>query len=140
MIGGALLMHRVLVVDEDRNSRQHTSTVLRDLNCRVQAVSDPVLALSQLRHSRFDGVLFSDHMPHMSAAAFIDRLRTDEQLADVRVVAVAVTPRAAIDAIRSGARGCIRKPVDVGSLVSAWPALLGGYAQPKKRRRRTGQR
>ena len=38
----------------------------------------------------------------------------------------AVTPRAAVEAIRMGARGYIRKPVDSGGVMSALHDLLRG--------------
>ena len=37
---------------------------------------------------------------------------------------MAVTPRAAVNAIRMGARGCIRKPVDAGGVMAALQPFL----------------
>jgi ActR/RegA family two-component response regulator len=45
---------------------------------------------------------------------------------------MAVTPRAAVNAIRMGARGCIRKPVDTGGVMAALQPLLSEH--PRRER------
>jgi hypothetical protein len=42
---------------------------------------------------------------------------------------MAVTPRTAIDAIREGAQGCIRKPLDTGGAVVALSTVVRQYSQ-----------
>jgi CheY-like chemotaxis protein len=126
-------MLRVLVVDEDPVSRKHAAETLRCLDCTVRTVGEPSTALAAIRHVRFDAVLVSASLPHMTATAFVDALHREERLAMVPVIVTAVTPRAAIDAIRAGARGCIRKPVDVGGVVSVLPPLLKDREHPGRR-------
>jgi DNA-binding NarL/FixJ family response regulator len=96
---------------------------------------EPEAALSVLGRVRFDAVLVSASLPLMTASTFVDELRREERLADVPVVVMAVTPRAAIDAIRAGARGCIRKPIDVGGVVSTLSPILKGCTRAQRRRR-----
>lgn len=122
-------MHRILVVDENPGTRRDSAATLRALECTVQIATEASVALAKLRRVKFDAVLLSASLPDVPASTFVERLHQDEALAMVPVVVAAVTPRAAIDAIRVGARACIRKPVDAGGLISALPLLLNRRAR-----------
>jgi CheY-like chemotaxis protein len=122
-------MYRILVVDEDRISRKEAAVTLRGFDCRVRTVVEPNAALTVLRQVRFDAVLVSASLPDMTPSAFVDAVREDVCLSSMPVVVMAATPRTAVDAIRAGARGCIRKPVDVGAVASALPPLLKARAR-----------
>jgi CheY-like chemotaxis protein len=117
-------MLRILVVDEDSRSRKQAADVLRQLACTVRTVGDPRAALSLVRQLRFDAILVSSSLPAMTPSAFLEAVHLVEPRRDMAVIAMAATPRTAIDAIRAGARGCVRKPIDVGGIVSALPSLL----------------
>jgi CheY-like chemotaxis protein len=124
-------MPRIVVVDEDLGSRQQAAKTLRGLGCIVRTVSDPEAAAAAMRRRGADAVLVSANLTRMTSAEFVDRLRQDERLGKVPVVVTAVTPRAAIDAIRVGARGCIRKPLDIGGVQSTLGPLLKRERSPR---------
>jgi CheY-like chemotaxis protein len=117
-------MSRILVVDEDPIGRRATAAILRELQCTVRFAPDAHAGLRVLHRAPFDAVLVSASLPEMSAAAFVDEVRHDEPTADVPVFVVAVSPRSSVDAIRIGARGCIRDPVDAGGIMSALSTVL----------------
>jgi DNA-binding NtrC family response regulator len=117
-------IHRILVVDENPCTRRDSVATLRSLECTVATATGASSALAKLRRVKFDAVLLSASLPDVPASTFVERLHQDEALSMVPVVVAAVTPRAAIDTIRVGARACIRKPVDAGGLISALPLLL----------------
>lgn len=117
-------MFRILVVDEESASRKQAADTLRGLGCTVRTEREPSAALTAIQHVRFDAVLVSANLPQMTATAFVDAVHGENGLSDVPILVTAVTPRAAIDAIRVGARGCIRKPIDVGGVMSVLPPLL----------------
>ena len=118
-------MKRILLVDDDAVSCEAATAILHDLECAVEIVTDGGTALERLRQSVPDAVLVGLNIPEMAGGAFVQACHQEPRCNDVPVVIMAVTPRAAVDAIRMGARGCIRKPVDTGGLVMAFQPLLG---------------
>jgi chemosensory pili system protein ChpA (sensor histidine kinase/response regulator) len=118
-------MTRILVVDDDVASREAATAILHELGCAVETRADGDTALDRLRHVVPDALLVGLNIPEMAGGAFVQACHQDPRCSEVPVVVMAVTPRAAVDAIRVGARGCIRKPVDTGGLVMALQPLLG---------------
>jgi len=116
---------RILVVDDNAASCQAAAAILRELGCAVETMADASTALERLRHVVPDALLVDLNIPDMSGGAFVQACHRDPCCSGVPVVVMAVTPRAAVDAIRVGARACIRKPIDTGSLVVALQPLLG---------------
>ena len=98
---------------------------MRELGCAVETMADASTALERLRHVVPDALLVDLNIPAMAGGAFVQACHQAPRCSGVPVVVMAVTPRAAVDAIRMGARGCIRKPVDTGSLVMALQPLIG---------------
>jgi CheY-like chemotaxis protein len=118
-------MTRILVVDDDVASCEAATAILHELGCAVETMADGDAALDRLRHVVPDALLVGLNIPEMAGGAFVQACHQDPRCSDVPVVVMAVTPRAAVNAIRVGARGCIRKPVDTGGLVMALQPLLG---------------
>jgi CheY-like chemotaxis protein len=116
-------MKRILLVDDDAASCRAATGILRDLDWAVHAVADGDAALASLRRAVPDAVLVGVNIPEMADGSFVEACHHESQCADVPVVVMAVTPRAAIDAIRMGARGVIRKPVDIGGVIAALQPL-----------------
>jgi CheY-like chemotaxis protein len=121
---GGIKVKRVVVADEDPVSRQAAAAVLHDLDCDVETVADAASVLRHLRRTPPDAYLVSGSLSSMPTSDFVHVCKETPRLADVPIVVMAVTPRAAIDAIREGARGCIRKPVDTGGVVAALSDVL----------------
>ena len=117
-------MKHILLVDDDAVSCAAATAILQDLECAVETVTDGGTALKRLRQSIPDAVLVGLNIPDMAGGAFVEACHQAPRCSGVPVVVMAVTPRAAVDAIRMGARGCIKKPVDMGSVVAALQPLL----------------
>ena len=117
-------MKHILLVDDDAASCVAATEILLELNCAVETVADGRTALRRLRQAPPDAVLVGLNIPDMAGGAFVEACHHDPRCSGVPVVVMAVTPRAAVDAIRMGARGCIRKPVDMGGVVAALQPLL----------------
>lgn len=120
---------RILVVDDNAASCQAAAAMLRELGCAVETMADASTALERLRHVVPDALLVDVNIPDMAGGAFVQACHQGPCCSGVPIVVMAVTPRAAVDAIRVGARACIRKPVDTGSLVAALQPLLGVLPQ-----------
>src|SRR5258708_17494168 len=117
-------MKRILVVDDDAESCAAATGILEALECAVEIVPDGGTALKRLRRGVPDAVLVGLNSPAMAEGAFVRACHDDPRWGDVPVVVMAVSPRAAVNAIRLGARGCIRKPVDTGGVMAALQPLL----------------
>ena len=117
-------MKRILLVDDDAASCEAATAILLELECAVETVADGGTALKRLRRGVPDAVLVGLNIPDMAGGAFVEACHHEPRCSGVPVVVMAVTPRAAVDAIRMGARGCIRKPVDMGGVVAALQPLL----------------
>jgi len=117
-------MKRILLVDDDAASCDATTAILQDLDCVVDVATDGNTALWHLRRAVPDAVLVGLNIPDMAGSAFVEACHHEPRCSDVPVVVMAVTPRAAVHAIRMGARGCIRKPVDMGGILAALEPLL----------------
>src|SRR5437879_13572379 len=117
-------MKHILLVDDDAATCVAASAILQDLQCAVETVTDGRAALKSLRRTVPDAVLVGLNIPDMAGGAFVEACHQEPCCSDVPVVVMAVTRRAAIDAIRMGARGCIRKPVDMGGVVAALQPFL----------------
>jgi CheY-like chemotaxis protein len=117
-------MKRILVVDDDLATCAAATGILEALECAVEIVPDGGTALKRLRRGVPDAVLVGLNIPDMAGGAFVRACHDDPRWGNVPVVVMAVTPRAAVNAIRMGARGCIRKPVDTGGVMAALQPLL----------------
>jgi len=117
-------MKHILVVDHDAASREAATGILKELGCAVETMADGGTALERLQHEVPDAVLVDLNIADEAGGAFVCACHQDPRCSDVPVVVMAITPRAAVNAIRMGARGCVRKPVDTGGVVSALLPLL----------------
>lgn len=81
-----LIPQSVLIVDDDRVSRTMLAEILRD-ECRVILARDGASALERLaRDADISLVLLDITMPGLSGYEVIERLRADEQTADIPVI------------------------------------------------------
>jgi two-component system response regulator RpfG len=117
-------MKRILIVDGDRRASEAAAAVLEQLDCTVEIVTDAREVVPLLRGSRPDAVLVSLDLPTMEDSRFVAACLAEPGCADVPIVVMGVTPRAAISAIRAGAHGFVKKPVEVAGVVAALPAVL----------------
>src|SRR5437588_12456240 len=117
-------MKRILLVDDDAAGCEAAAALLLELECAVETVADGGAALKRLRRTVPDAVLVGLNIPDMAGGAFVEACHQESRCGDVPVVVMAVTPRAAVHAIRMGARGCVKKPVDMGGLMATLQPLL----------------
>jgi CheY-like chemotaxis protein len=121
-------MKHILLVDDDVASCAAATEILLDLECAVETVADGGAALQRLRRAVPDAVLVGLNIPDMAGGAFVEACHHEPRCSEIPVVVMAVTPRAAIEAIRMGARGCIKKPVDMGGLIATLQPLLQDHS------------
>jgi CheY-like chemotaxis protein len=128
---------RVLIVDDDARTCDAACEVLEELGCTVSGAAGARQAWRALRRARPDAALVSNSLPEMVGSSFVEEWRHDPRGADVPIVVMAATPRAAVDAIRAGARGVIKKPIDPAGVVTCLSELLHSHRPlPSRARRR----
>jgi two-component system chemotaxis response regulator CheY len=125
-------MKRILVVDDDAASCETATLILQqEFECAVETAADGAAALDSLSHTLPDAVLVSLNLPAMSGGAFMQACQQDLRCRGVPILVLGVTPLAAVDAIRLGARGFIRKPIDAGGVMGTLHHVLwGAETQP----------
>jgi len=66
---------RILLVDDDRNVRQHSVTALTASGYEVEAVQDGAAGWQALQTNTFDLIITDNHMPRMTGLEMIERMR-----------------------------------------------------------------
>jgi serine/threonine-protein kinase len=119
---GSDRLERILVVDDDRGSREAAGEFLAGTfpDARVDLAADGQEALSLAHAHRPDVVVTDLHMPRMSGAELVKAMREDPALGAVPVVVITGMGGArdwqALHAM--GATGFLVKPVDPDALVA----------------------
>ena len=127
--GSVLSGKRVLLVDDEEDTRDALATLLSDAGAEVRPVGSASSALASLLTFRPDILVSDIGMPGQDGYAFIARVRALEVEATVRdVPALAVTAYARAEdrdrALSAGFQDHVTKPVTAAVLISAVARLL----------------
>ncbi len=76
----------ILVVDDTPANLRLLTGMLKDLGYKVRSVSDGKFALQTAKHDPPDLILLDVIMPQMNGYEVCERLKTDEQLAEIPVI------------------------------------------------------
>lgn len=110
---------RVLVVDDDADTRAAIADLLRDLGHHVEAESGGEAALERVGSADFDAVLSDLRMEGMDGLELCQRLLRDGPRLPVVVMTAFDDVRSALGALKAGAFDFITKPFDVEELTTA---------------------
>ncbi|BAZ54014.1 response regulator receiver protein [Nostoc sp. NIES-4103] len=112
---------KILVVDDDDDSRFYITTVLEADGATVLAVASAVAALEALNHWQPDVFIFDIAMPGEDGYTLIRKVRAMTAYRERKVPAVALTAYAdsedRIRALEAGFQTHVPKPVDPSELV-----------------------
>ena len=106
---------RILVVEDDPDSRQFVQDRLRVMGYRVQSEVDGVRALDAVRAETFAGMILDIGIPPDGMEVLRQIRRSDQQLPIV-MVAASDAKEAAVRAIGMGAQAYMLKPFDIDEL------------------------
>ena len=101
---------RVLVVDDERISRQTTKQQLAAAGYEAEAVENAYAAIEQLEASRWDVVVTDLRMPGMDGIGFLREAKKRRPEADVIVMTAYGTVETAVAAMQEGAADYLTKP------------------------------
>jgi PAS domain S-box-containing protein len=114
---------RVLVVDDEQDTRELVAAVLTARGAEVVPVSSATEALGQMERQRFDLLISDIGMPEMNGYDLISRIRQLGEEHGGRTPAVALTAYAGIDdrkrALAAGYEMHMPKPFVAADLISA---------------------
>jgi len=101
---------RVLVVDDERLSRETTTQQLHEAGYEAEAVENAFQALQQLEENRWDVVLTDLRMPTMDGLEFLKKVRQNSSDVEVILMTAYGTVETAVVAMREGAADFLTKP------------------------------
>jgi CheY-like chemotaxis protein len=110
----------VLVVDDNPDDRQVLSTLLDSIGCQTLAVPDGATALAVLARERPSLVLLDLMMPGMDGFAFLERMQSISEIADIPVVVVSAKELDAAERewLSERTRASIHKPLDASAFIA----------------------
>jgi len=122
---------RVMIVEDDFETRELIAEVLRDDGYAVQTAANGAEALATLRTAtdeRPDIILLDLMMPIMSGWQFLDERATDQDLARIPVLVLSADPSRQLASSR-GVVAVVGKPFDLPRLLKLVRAVT--KAQPR---------
>jgi len=121
------IMQKVLIIDDNRASRDLIRAILKSVRCDIIEASDGQQGLDLLRQERPDLVLLDIDMPGMDGLEVVKKIRQEAAFADLPVVAVTAF---AMDcdrekAMAAGFTSYLTKPIRAATLRLEVQHLLG---------------
>jgi PAS domain S-box-containing protein len=125
---------RVLVVDDEPDTRELVALMLVGRGAEVVAVGSASEALAEMERGRFDVLISDIGMPDMDGYALISKIRLLPKERGGRIPAVALTAYAGIEdrmrALSAGFQIHIPKPVEPAELTTVVANLAERYTMP----------
>lgn len=110
-------MARILVVDDDRTTRELLRAQLKSAGYSVETAGDGPAALERVHRKKFDLVLLDVWMPGLDGLTVMARLREEPSKPKVIVMTADDTSQTLLRAIREHAFKYVTKPVEPKALV-----------------------
>ena len=122
---------RILMVEDNALNQEVANGLLSELGLSATVVGDGRAALEALRRDGFDLVLMDVQMPVMDGMTATRRIRADDRLRDLPVVAMTAGALASDRAacLAAGMNDVVTKPIDADDLrraLATWLPVRGG--------------
>lgn len=117
-------MPRILIVDDAAFVRMRCARALGKQGYEVMEAEDGNDALEKYKEKHPDVVLMDITMPYMDGMSALKKIIEMDPSASVAMVTVLGQQSTIIEALKSGAKDFLVKPLDTSSLVSAVEKLL----------------
>lgn len=126
------MAQKILVVEDNELNLKLFCDLLRAHRYEAEPVRDGREAVERARAFFPDLVIMDIQMPHISGLELIERLKADEELKAIPIMAVtAYAAKGDEERIReAGAEGYVSKPISVLRFVEAVAALLAPVPTP----------
>ena len=104
-----------MIIEDNGDLAIIFSEILQAAGFDTDIVQDGDTALVLLKASRPDIIILDLHMPHVSGDAILERIRSDERLADTQVIIATADPRRA-NVLKDQTDLVLLKPITFGQL------------------------
>jgi len=108
--------HRILIVDDEKNTREGLQWGLEAKDREVLAVANGVQGLDVVRSKDVHLLITDLKMPEMDGMALLDTVRRESPTTEVVILTGHGTVEGAVDAMKKGAFDYILKPVNLEEL------------------------
>ena len=125
-------MERILIAEDDRNTREGLVELLSDEGYEVTGVTDGEQAYETTRQRHFDVLLTDMKMPRVNGLNLIKRVTGTSPETSIIMMTAFATVETAVKAMRDGAFSYLTKPLNVEELL----ATIQGALQEKKHKQR----
>jgi DNA-binding NtrC family response regulator len=126
--GGSVMSHRrILVVDDEPNTRLALAELLRDEGYEVETAEDGADALAKLAGCAAGLALIDLNLPGMGGLALLAEIKARDPACSVVLLTSYDAAEAA--AMRAGAAGYLVKPIDLAALFLAIERALAPRSQ-----------
>ena len=127
MVGEVACLGKILIIEDNRDSRDILSKLLRMSGYDVVSASDGETGFEAAASQQPDLIITDINMPKVDGIQFVKRVRADRLLAKTPVLVVtAVGPTAAREAIEAGANASAQKPFDFDKFLAVVEDLIAG--------------
>ncbi|MBC9070927.1 response regulator [Thauera sp. CAU 1555] len=115
-------MKRVLIVDDNQINRRLAAALLKKCGWHTEEADSGMAAFERLTEARFDCVLLDISMPGMDGEEVCRRIRADEALANLRVIAYTAHAMEFEKAriMQAGFDDILVKPVTINALTAVF--------------------
>lgn len=107
---------RVLVVDDEKNTRITLSACLEAMGCRVTAIATASEALAALERQPFDLAFLDLRLKEMSGLDLIPKLLSLSPHLYIVIITAYATLETAVEAVKRGARDYLAKPFTLAQI------------------------
>jgi signal transduction histidine kinase/CheY-like chemotaxis protein len=134
---------RVLLVDDEADSRELLNFVLESCGAQISTASSAGEAVELIKRERFDVIISDIGMPEEDGFSLIRKIRgfSNEQGGNIPAIALTAYARAEdrVQALRSGFQMHIAKPVESAELTAAVANLAGRMRNPIQNEKNGGK-
>ncbi len=127
---------RVLLVDDEADSRDLLNLVLNSCGATVTITSSAIEAFETIKREKFDVIISDIGMPEEDGFSLIRKIRelSNEEGGDIPAIALTAYARAEdrVQALRSGFQMHVAKPVESAELITVVANLAGRMRNPNR--------
>jgi len=122
---------KVLLVEDNQVTQEFTRIILEQNNMLVDLAENGQQALDKIAINSYDCILMDCHMPVMDGCTAIKKIRAQESLSQLPVIALTanVMNNEREHIMAMGASGYIAKPIDIDDLLG----LIEKWVKPEKK-------
>jgi DNA-binding response OmpR family regulator len=126
---------KILIIDDEKNLRQTTAMILKRAGYEVATAGNVDEARQLLQGAAYDLAFLDLKMPGFSGLEYLPELRREYPQMLVLVLTAHDRRESVLEAISSGARDFLLKPIEPAALITRVQDVLAERSQPQAARK-----